>query len=964
MTPNHQDWVEGLYVFDLVDTTSINLELTWAIREFDRDSLGMGSGTTIGDTLESTDGLDANDGAPADLIRESFDLPTGGTNSPTVGQKLKTEVNNAIEDALSSGFGTVTSISTDYITSYTNEGVPTECSTDSTNDALAEGAEQDNVFEPPLCFTSQASVELAAGSFNLAATPDLDLERTYRGLLGMGAEINTGFELTAQPGHKANFIINPPSYSTVLSVDDNGTLAARSGPPSYWAGEWGLDHLSAAEVDGSIVQPVDMEMGHRNSSTTPTVWIEDGSKALDITMVLDLRDDTAATVDFAAALYYLDDATLSDWGINMFEVSSAASIPVITSDGIRLAYHNGIVDLTQFTNEFPIAEIVEGLGSTVAGVGEISMSDMTWVSETDGTGIFSEPGGLNYTHSIGCTEPVSAGQVLHYCLEGTNAMDASFPVYLQTTSQPFNMSLVDILKEYNSNEMIDDFLTGVQEDDLKRLMNSGISLETVLSTSYLDAIIPPNLPPSEMTVEILLPTWINTKDNTSKIVLEKTIEGTQETDISFQGVRPYDWRHAICIETDPCTDASPDVICFSNQSSCVSSDVQLDWEKFNINEWTQSVSVTMSLDAEFSIYRIGIPTEYLPNGATKVSMEAIPSDLVRLIIDLSSRMEEPLSSGQMNFCGDNDDLDIALCDGEKELLATRQGLKDFTVLAGETVTGLLHQVGTELEESENIETMDLSKFIIETEISGIEAPDGVVSDETPITLKVTIPEVTFKIGIEADFEKLQNEDPSGMSISVVTSAFTSVFYEPMKMTTQALGDGLANSYIGLDGISYPAKEDNPQSFTTPVIDPEMEEDFDLRYTGPISFTLPKGITLVDFSSSSGRATLSEDDGRQTITYLVPPGEFQETITYRLHISAMFFLMQFWVYPTIVLLLLVLFVRRRIKKKKRKKDRGKSQQAAINKAQMGDHEFADLAGFSSPGLRRGESIEEMAEIEDY
>jgi len=84
----------------------------------------------------------------------------------------------------------------------------------------------------------------------------------------------------------------------------------------------------------------------------------------------------------------------------------------------------------------------------------------------------------------------------------------------------------------------------------------------------------------------------------------------------------------------------------------------------------------------------------------------------------------------------------------------------------------------------------------------------------------------------------------------------------------------------------------------------------------------------------------------------------------LHISAMFFLMQFWVYPTIVLLLLVLFVRRRIKKKKRKKDRGKSQQAAINKAQMGDHEFADLAGFSSPGLRRGESIEEMAEIEDY
>ena len=37
MTPNRQDWVEGMYVFDLVSTQTIELELTWAVREFERD---------------------------------------------------------------------------------------------------------------------------------------------------------------------------------------------------------------------------------------------------------------------------------------------------------------------------------------------------------------------------------------------------------------------------------------------------------------------------------------------------------------------------------------------------------------------------------------------------------------------------------------------------------------------------------------------------------------------------------------------------------------------------------------------------------------------------------------------------------------------------------------------------------------------------------------------------------------
>jgi ATP-dependent Zn protease len=120
---------------------------------------------------------------------------------------------------------------------------------------------------------------------------------------------------------------------------------------------------------------------------------------------------------------------------------------------------------------------------------------------------------------------------------------------------------------------------------------------------------------------------------------------------------------------------------------------------------------------------------------------------------------------------------------------------------------------------------------------------------------------------------------------------------------------------------------------------------------------------VDASSTSGNLILSEEDGRQVVTYVVPPGEFSDEISYRIQVGWLYFLIQFWVYPTIVLILLVLFIRRRRRKKKKKKAALANREASINKAQLGDSEFADLAGYASPGLRHGESIEDMAYIDE-
>ena len=985
MTPHQQDWVEGIYDFELISTSSIELELTWAIREFDRDSLGFGSGTTVGNTLESTDGLDANDGAPADLIRHYFDTSDGST---TVGQKLQTEVHQAIEDALESGFGSVTSLSTAYINSFTNSGQTTTCSFDPVGDSQAEGAAENNVFEPPICFQATAAVDLVASNFNLVGSENLDLERTYRGLLTMGAEVNTSFDLTAKAGHKADFVISPSSYSTVLGTDVNGTLVARAGPPNYMAAEWSIDHLTDETGDDKVMT-VDLRMGHRNSTDTPTVYIEPGSKAIDLNLVLDLSDEYAATIDFAAGLSYLDTDTLNNWGINMFEVSSSASIPVVTSDGIRLAYHNDIVDLTQFTDQFPVGDIVEGLGNTIAGVGDITMSDLQWVSTTDGTGIFDSEGGLNYSHSTGCSEPIAAGQVLHYCLEGTNAMNGDYPIYLQTTSQPFSMRFIDIIiaqmDEENHSQGID-FLENVQSSDLERLMNAGFSIEALIGESFLNAIDLNGLPPADLTVEIILPNWVTTVDGTSTIVLTKTVDQSGSLNLSLTGLDPYDWEHEI-IQDDGT------VVCHANQSTCIQSDVKFDLSNVNFNEWSASFSVSMALEAELSIYRIGFVDGQRCFESENIEacgqMEAFPSDLLRLIIDLSSRMESPLATSlELPWCESADAANYYSDCDPLELQATRQGMKDFSERLGLLLTDFIHGQAGLYEDGKKVinpeepdynpfKQIDLSAFNVVTSISGIEAPDEIVSDDEPITFSVSIPEVEFTIGSGTGWGEISETAPEDLKISIVTSSIQSIFHQPVQMAADVLTKGLRGSFVGSDGVTLTEPGQDDFSYSQENINTSLPTEFDTgefggvidspiddaAYTGPITFTLPRGIKFVDVSSSAGNIIITEDGGRQTITYVVPAGEFSDDVSFRVQIGWIYFLIQFWVYPTIVLLLLVMFIRRRRAKKKKKKAAMANRQAAVTKAQLGDHEFADLTGFSSPALRHGESIEDMANIDE-
>ena len=126
-------------------------------------------------------------------------------------------------------------------------------------------------------------------------------------------------------------------------------------------------------------------------------------------------------------------------------------------------------------------------------------------------------------------------------------MDETYPIYLQTTSQPFSMRFIDIIIAQIDDPDSDgvDFLENVQASDLERLMNAGFSIEAVIGESFLNAIDLSGLPPADLTVDIILPDWVTTVDGTSTITLTKSLEAASSLDLSLTGLDPYDWEHEI-----------------------------------------------------------------------------------------------------------------------------------------------------------------------------------------------------------------------------------------------------------------------------------------------------------------------------------------------------------------------------------------------------------------------------------
>tara|TARA_A200000113_G_scaffold203026_1_gene197853 strand:- start:5317 stop:8340 length:3024 start_codon:yes stop_codon:yes gene_type:complete len=942
-TPFQQDWIRGTYDFDLQDTSTIQMTLSWAIREFDRSKVGLDS--SLIESALAADGLDSDDGVPADMIRSYFAYDDG---SGTVGDKMLDEVEDTINDLLSSGFGTVTAINTQYDGIYTEAGASEVCTTDATEDSIYDsgsGVTENNVFEPPICFSTIAEIQLSTSTFNLLENSDLDLERAYQGLLIMGSELTTQFNVFAEPGHVSTFSISPPDYAAVIGVDGNGSIQPNSCLPSVCVGQWTVDNLDASSGAARAEQTVSLTMGYRNTSTTSIVELDPNEEAVSLHLKVDLFDETAVQIDFVAGINYLDTETMDSWGISLVELSNLATIPQITSDGIRLAYENGIAPLDDFTDQFPVESVGDAFSDSIPGGPDIQMGQLSWVSDSVAEGIDGPAGGLNYSHSVGCSETVTPPNTITYCIQGSSAMGYDHPIYLRSTSNTFELGLLDIIQDNIPESEFSEYIEEITNEDLRRVMDAGLSLETVLDTSFLENMIPSDLPPSKITLELILPNWIETIDGEDRIVLEHSVTGENRNEVSIAGPSPYTYNHPILNEND-------EVICLQTQKTCVSTSLAVDFDTFDINEWTKSVSVEFGLEASAVVHRVALPQGYYDiNNDTTVRMEVIPSDLVRLIGDIMSRSDSPM---KIERCLEPD-TDFVDCPESRQLVfnLTSDGLMEFGTDVGEILTNEIHIASKELENAEakpDFSAVDIGDFSIETSLAGLGTPGPIVSDEVGLSVSVKIPKVRFTLAISSPWGDLFSGDPDLITLSLLTEningAFRSPLLQPMVMMVDEISSILTTSVVSSEGVTFPPLEQEALAFQTGSWDTTIHEETEFDLTGPVSFTLPKGIIVKEGTSAQGNMIITEDEeGRQVITYTIPPEGLDDEVTLRLQVTWMYLLGQFWAYPAVVVILLILLIRRRRKKKKKKRAAREAKNSLYKAQKMGlsESDFAQMAG---------------------
>ena len=933
-TPNQQDWIIGVYEFDLVDTSTINMQMSWALHEFNRSSLGL-DGALMNAAL-AAEGMSAQDGAPADLIRNYFDQTTAGPGTPTVKQKLVMEVNDTIQELLNSGFGTVNQISTSYINSITNSGITTTCSDDKDTDTQEEAGLSNNVFDPPICFTVSASVTLSTSTFNLGSVDPLTLERVYRGMLVMGSDITSEFDLFSEPGHSSVFEINPPDFATVKSVDSTGIQIVKSGPPSYMAAQWTINNLDAPITGQRISQTVSVEIGHRNSTQTNSVEILPDDTGITLEITLDLSDESSAHIDIVTGIKHLDETTMSDWGISIVDITENAKIPWVTSDGIRLAYHSDLVDLDNFTDNFPIDLVGDAIEEAVSDVSDIQIGEIEWVSDSQTEGLFVEPGGLNYTHNS-CPENLPIGVEANYCIIGPSAMDGSNPVYLKATSSTFSLQLLDLIKEQIEDDDLREIIDPVRESDLQKLLDSGLVIEADFGQDILQDMIPEDLPPTELELEIVLPSWLQSATGDQSIRLVERTVGEDQLSITMSGPDAYDPRH-------PILDSSGDVICSSEivDWSCIDSDIDLDISDLNFNEWGPSIDLTASFSASLDVYRIKVPQDVLDelkSGNNSVSMEAIPSDLIRLAFDLGSRIAEPEYISH----------DFGEC-GKINITLTTQGLEDFVDGFGILITDCLHQKAKEASEESSDFGLDLSDIQLITSLDNLGGIGASMGDETPITLSIKIPEFTIEAGVNNGWSGIIDGNP--------VFGLTTEIQSPLIAAINGFKDVFTN--IGLQFLQTSGSginiDNNGNSFEPSIsaTNLELDEDTQTELKGQISFTLPDGITLKDFQTANGWEKVSEEDGRQKIILSLDSLSAGEEFSFTIEISWFYVLSQIWIYPAILLSLIIWRVRARRKKKKRKREEKKKAETKIistGKGGLSDADFAALSAGYDPTVKK-------------
>jgi len=926
-TADVTDWVEGMFHFNMTSPTEIHFQASWAIREWDKSGMGLFNSVAMTNALQS-DNIMANDGLPADVLRSAFDENTdpNDASSPTIQESLLTEIDGSISSFLSNWGGSSTPDTTWSDRVFIPDGSGTMSGVDCQLDPLLDT--DGNAFEPPICISTNVNITLPISStYGLNGVSASNLDMALEGLLVMGSQITTNFDVRVNPGHKGTYAIQPPTYATVTNaggwvgeevgeVDNDGV--------AYNSGLWSVDNrVNPSDV---LQADLDMTMGFRDVDGTDIVDVSPLDKSLDLRVSVDLSDESNSFIEVVVGIYQIQSSSMTSWGVPPLMPANKATVPVITSDGIRMAYHTGLMDLGDLSGNIPVSGIGQALASSKEGL-SVSMGDFTWTSVSQAP---LEPGGLNYTHGFGCARGV------HYCMEGSVAMDDTYPVYMRSVSHTFPLSLADLL---GGNLGDSGFMNSVSGEDLSKLLNSGVEFSTVLNDDAMESFVGDLLPngiSADLTMTIVLPTWAKTTGGGDSIVLKYRSSGNHDGSIGLTGSESFSWDHAICRNTanEGCFDNTPDVVCPSTLKSCGYVEANLDIAEISFSSLpvTKGVSIEFSLSVDLTVHRIAIPEDLLDSmtsDTTNLELSVLPADLFRTLAEIGSR-------------GDPLEKTFSLCDNGRSYCEqtvpfsshNTTGLPAYAESLGKDIEYMIRDNSRDMveEEGNGWGNLDMSGLVVDIRLPYNELVDNddSIGDERGIVFSIDIPSVKITAGIDNSWFELIDiarggEDLEwGIVASDPANTLVAPFLTPMVSAMGGFTDALSASMVSAEGIRIPAAGEEGLAPLVDVPTSKLSDigpsEMGLSLFGFVTVTMPLGIQLEDLTSSKGSLSSEIDNvsQRQVITYEIAPGVYEDRIGFNALLTPMWVISQIQFYLIGLLLFSLWRVRRRMTKRKRKR----------------------------------------------
>ena len=199
------------------------------------------------------------------------------------------------------------------------------------------------------------------------------------------------------------------------------------------------------------------------------------------------------------------------------------------------------------------------------------------------------------------------------------------------------------------------------------------------------------------------------------------------------------------------------------------------------------------------------------------------------------------------------------------------------------------------EELENIKEpqfsdVDIGDFSIETSLAGLGTLGPVVSDDVGLSVTVKIP-IRFTLAVSSPWGDLFSGDPDWITFLADRGHQFCVplsFLQPMVLMVDEVSSIFATSLVSSEGVTFHLLK-RKLYFQTGSWDTTIHEDTEFDLTGPVS-SLPKGIVVKEGTSQQGNMEITEDgDGRQVITYTIPPDGLDDEVTLRLQVTWMYLL---------------------------------------------------------------------------